>query len=91
METVCNESPIKQQCDEFIEQFTPQIIKLLEEQLQPETLCGELALCISNKVKHFYKLFYNFICLIFYNVIEGICFLSIIHYQLIIILLVIGN
>ena len=66
LETVCDESPIKQQCDEFIEQFTPQIIKLLEEQLQPETLCGELALCISNKVKHFYKLFYNFICFNFF-------------------------
>ena len=56
LETVCDESPIKQQCDEFIEQFTPQIIKLLEEQLQPETLCGEISVCISNKVVRFYLL-----------------------------------
>ena len=56
---MCNDSvpsSIRQECDEFVDQFTPQIIKLLEEQLQPETLCGELALCSFSRKKFHPKL-----------------------------------
>ena len=59
LESVCAESPIKQQCDLFVDQFALEITKFLEEQLQPESLCGELALCISNKVSLF--LFFSLI------------------------------
>ena len=55
MENVCNILPssIKSECDDFIEEYTPQIIKLLEEKLQPESLCKQIGLCSTEKVRHF--------------------------------------
>ena len=52
MENVCNILPssIKSECDDFIEEYTPQIIQLLEEKLQPESLCKQIGLCSSVKV-----------------------------------------
>ena len=60
MENVCNILPssIKSECDDFIEEYTPEIIKLLEEKLQPESLCKQIGLCSSKKVNYF-----EFICL----------------------------
>ena len=61
MENVCNILPssIKSECDDFIEEYTPQIIKLLEEKLQPESLCKQIGLCSSVKVSK--QFFFNFI------------------------------
>ena len=52
MENVCNILPssIKSECDDFIQEYTPEIIKLLEEKLQPESLCKQIGLCSSVKV-----------------------------------------
>merc|ERR1712183_882082 len=51
LENVCNILPssIKSECDDFIEEYTPQIIQLLEEKLQPESLCKQIGLCTSEK------------------------------------------
>ena len=54
LENVCNVLPssIKSECDDFIEEYTPEIIKLLEEKLQPESLCKQIGLCSSVKVSN---------------------------------------
>ena len=59
LENVCNVLPssIKSECDDFIEEYTPQIIKLLEEKLQPESLCKQIGLCTSVKVNEIQNLF----------------------------------
>ena len=52
LKNVCNILPssIKSECDDFIEEYTPEIIKLLEEKLQPESLCKQIGLCSTVKV-----------------------------------------
>ena len=59
MENVCDILPssIKFECDDFIEEYTPQIIKLLEEKLQPESLCKQIGLCSSEEVNYFLTVF----------------------------------
>ena len=59
MENICNILPssIKSECDDFIEEYTPEIIKLLEEKLQPESLCKQIGLCTSEKVNKIQILF----------------------------------
>ncbi|CAB3995682.1 hypothetical protein BSL78_18317 [Paramuricea clavata] len=57
LEKVCSLLPstIRSECDTFVEEYGPEILKLLLQELQPDQICAELGLCSSKSVKLSFK------------------------------------
>lgn len=55
LEGLCNLLPttVKQPCDQFIEEFTPALIDLLLQELDPLVICDELQICDNGTKAHY--------------------------------------
>jgi saposin len=49
LETVCNIFPasFRQECDDFVTQYTPLLVHLIASELPPKQICQELSLCVA--------------------------------------------
>ena len=60
LEKVCSYLPssYKSTCDLLVEQYTPQIIDLLVNDVSPKDICTELGLCdaLKSKVRFYLKI-----------------------------------